>query len=328
MKKPKFSIIIPLRRINNYILEAIPYFKKQTFKDFEIIIVCEEDAGKKIPGAKIIKVGRIPPAAKRNTGVKNARGEILAFIDDDAYPEKDWLKKAEIIFQDKEIFGLGGPSLVPKNATFFQRVSNKVYELSSKTTGKRYGRARRCEIDDWPTCNFFVRKDIFIKVSGFDEKYWGAEDTILGYRIRNKGKKIIYDPDVIVYHHPRKTLMQHLKQTFFWGMWRGFLMKIYPKNSIKLTFFIPALFILWIVVGGVLALISKCFSYVYLASILLYLLFLLMTGLKTKSFKLFLPVVVLTSLTQIAYGLGFIKGIFSKEPTKKTFNPQEKIKLK
>ncbi len=322
----KFSIVIPLKKINNYLREAMPYFQKQTYKNFEIIIVSEENEKEKFPKTKIIKVGQIPPSGKRNIGVKKSGGEIIAFIDDDAYPKEDWLEKASEELEDEKIVAIGGPSLAPKNSTFFQKVSNKVYELSSKKTGMRYSQKKKREIDDWPTCNFFVRRKEFNETKGFDTKYWGGEDTQLCYSLLKTKKKIIYNPEIIIYHHPRKNLKQHLKQSLFWGMWRGFFMRIHKKSR-QLIFFIPALFVLWVFFGGILTFFSNLFGFFYVGSLGLYCLFLLSKGIQTKKFKMFFPVIFVMFLTQIFYGIGFLRGIISKNPPiKKTLNPAENLK--
>ena len=320
-KMIKFSIVIIVRKINNYVREAMYHLQRQTYEDFEIIIVSEKKEEENFERTRIIYSGRASPAQARNIGVKNARGEIIVFIDDDAYPEKDWLEKAVKNFKDKKIVAVGGPSLVPKNSTFFQRVSNKVYELSSKKTGIRYGQYKKQEIDDWPTCNFSVRRENFEKIGGFNSEYWGGEDTQLSYSLLKSGK-MVYDPEVIVYHHPRKSLEKHLKQTLFWSMWRGFFMRLH-KQSFQLTFFIPSIFVLWLFFGGMLTWVSQSFGYVYLASLVLYGLFLMVKGIQTKNAKLFFPVIFVMFLTHLFYGIGFLKGILSKNaPIKKTLNPQ------
>ena len=319
----KFSIIIPVKKISDYVREAIPHFQKQTYRDFEIIIISEYKEKEKFPHTKILKSKEAPPAEKRNLGAKLAKGEILAFIDDDAYPKEDWLEKAYKNFRDKDIIAIGGPSIVPKGATLFQEISSKVYELSSKKTGVRYTQKRKQYIDDWPTCNLFVRKKEFNMVRGFDSGSWGAEDTRLCYSLLRNNKKMIYDPNVVVYHHPRKNLSDHLRQTFFWGLWRGFIMKLY-RQSLQPVFFIPSIFVLWLIIGGALSLFFLTIRKIYLFSLLLYLLYLFVLGIKVQKLKLFFPVIILTYLTHLAYGIGFLKGMLSiKEPTKKTFNPAE-----
>src|SRR3989344_7767655 len=315
----KFSIIIPLRKIGDYLREAIPHYESQTLTDFEIIVVSEKDEIEKFPKTKIIKVGKIPPSEKRNIGVKNAKGEIIAFIDDDAYPDKNWLKTALNDFEDKNIVAIGGPSLVPENATFFQRVSNKVYELSSRKTGIRYGIGKTKFIDDWPTCNFFIRKNVFLDVGCFNQNYWGAEDTMFCYSIVNKDYKILYEPSLIIYHHPRKNIKDHLKQTYFWGLWRGFIFRNHSKNSRQLVFILPFLFFLWLLIGFIILILFNSFYKPYILSLIIYFLFLLITGVRSKNIKLFFPVLFLTSLTHFAYAFGFFRGIILKKmPTKKT----------
>jgi len=329
MKKIKFSIIIPAQKIHDYLREAMVYYINQSFKDFEIIILSDINEKDKFPKTRIIKTGKVAPSRKRNIGAKLARGEILAFIDDDAYPKKDWLETANREFKDKKIVAIGGPSFPPPTSTFFQIVSNKVYEISSRKTGPRYGKSKRKEIDDWPTCNFLVRKKDFEKVGSFDEKYWGGEDTQLCYSLLKTNKKMIYNPELGIYHHARKHLKNHLKQSLFWAMWRGFFMRIHPRESIQLTFFIPSIFTLWIFFGGILTFFNKIFGWVYLLSLIFYFVFLIIKGLQTKSIKLFFPVIFVMFLTHLIYGIGFIIGIFAgKEgPTKKGMHPAEKLKI-
>lgn len=168
-----------------------------------------------------------------------------------------------------------------------------------------------------------MRKKDFEKAGGFDKKYWGGEDTQICYALTKTGKKMIYDPQLRVYHHPRKTLRQHLKQTFFWGMWRGFFMRIH-KQSRQLTFFIPPLFVLWLIFGGLGAIFNEILTKIYLGVLILYLGYILSIGIMTKSLKLAFPVMGVTILTHLSYGIGFIRGISSKnEPIKKTLNPKK-----
>lgn len=329
MRSPKFSIVIPTRQINDYIREAIPYHLNQNFGDFEIIIVTEAKEKEIFPKTRIIRVGRVSPSQKRNVGVENSKGEVIAFIDDDAYPDKDWLKNADEEFRDKKVVALGGPGLVPKNATFFQKVSSEVYRLSSSKTGMRYGKAKGKEIEDWPTCNLFVRKKDFIGAGGFDTEYWIGEDVKLCYILKkNTGKKIVYRPDVSVYHYPRKNLSAHLKQTLFWGLWRGFLVKAYPEDSIRATYVIPALLVLWLFFGGIASVFSQWLGYLYALVFVMYLLFLFVKGFKSENLSLFFPIILVMYLSQIIYGVGFLWGLVSAQPTRATSNPAEKTKIK
>lgn len=303
----KVSVVISVRKITGYFRQAIPYFRKQTFKDFEIVVVSEANETEKFPRTRIIKVDEMSPAQKRNTGVKNAKGEIIAFIDDDAYPKADWLENALKNFKDDSIVAVGGPGLVPQEATFFQRLSSKTYELSSEETGGRYRIGKKREVDVWPTFNLFVRKDAFARIGGFDPGSWGAEDDELCHNLKKGGKKVISDPKVVVYHHPRKTLKGHLKQTFNYGFYKAKFIRKHKEAS-RFLFFIPSLFTLWLVFGAIDAVILQPFRIIYFSSLLLYLLYILMLEIKLASIKMAVPFAFMTFLSHLAYGLGFIKG--------------------
>ncbi len=320
-----FSVVIIVRQMNDYLRAALPWFERQTLRDFELIVVSEAEIRETLPGARVIVSGRASPSRARNIGAAAAQGELIAFIDDDAYPAPDWLEKARAIFQDPSIGAVGGPSLVPHEATFFQRVSNKVYELSSAKTGPRYGRRPRQEIDDWPTCNFFVRKHHFAATGGFNEEHWGGEDTQLCYSLVKAGVRMVSDPDLIIYHHPRKTLRQHMRQTYFWGLWRGFMMK-HHRQSLQLVFFVPSLLLLGLALGPLAALAVPVLRLPYLLSLGAIGLYLLVIALRTRSWSLAGPVAVVTLLSQLAYGFGFLRGLASREaPTRKTLNPAKSV---
>src|SRR5665647_377513 len=93
-KYPKISIIIPVVKINDYIHESVPKMLELDWPDFEILIFPDfPDKNHTFEKTRIIASGKVGPAEKRDMAIKYAKGEILAFLDDDAYPQKDWLKK-------------------------------------------------------------------------------------------------------------------------------------------------------------------------------------------------------------------------------------------
>ena len=83
-----------------------------------------------------------------------------------------------------------------------------------------------------------------------------------------------------------------------------------------------------VILGGITSILFIPFRYPYLAVLALYLMFLLFTGLRSGSVKMFFPVMWVTFLSQVVYGVGFIKGLVFGKPTKETFNPAESSKVK
>jgi len=264
---------------------------------------------------KIIPTGSVKPAKKRDIALKYAKGEILAFIDDDAYPAPDWLKNAIKNFADLEVAAVGGPALTPADDTLRQKASGMVYStfLVSGQYNYRYIPKQKIEVDDYPSCNFLVRKAVFEELGGFDTVFWPGEDTKLCLDITKKlSQKIIYDPKVIVYHHRRPLFSGHLKQIANYALHRGYFVKRYPQTSLKFSYFIPSLFLLFLIVGGVIAWFLGGFLRIaYLFSLFLYLFLVLIFSInrELRLIALVFPGIILTHLT---YGFYFLKGLFSK----------------
>jgi len=122
------SIIVPCKRIDSYTKECIDYCKKLDYETYEIIVLPDEQ-NENLEGVKVIPTGNVTPGRKRNIGMKNAKGEILAFVDSDARPEKSWLRNAISYFKDSEVAAVGGPGITPPEDSLMQKASG--YILSS-----------------------------------------------------------------------------------------------------------------------------------------------------------------------------------------------------
>lgn len=317
----KFSIIIPIKEISDYLKESIPVILNLDYKDYEIIIIPNEKPDE-IPAylknkrIRIIPSGKVSPSIKRDIGAKNSKGEYLAFIDDDAYPEKNWLKVAEDIFKTKEIAAIGGPAITPENDSISQKASGLLFEtlFGGGGVSYRYKPAKESfYVDDYPSVNLIVSKKAFFDVGGFDNEFWPGEDTKFCLDLIKKGYKIWYSHELIVYHHRRKLFKPHLKQIGNYGKHRGYFAKKFPETSFKLTYFAPAIFL----IGNLFLLVLSLFSLFFLKlwMILLLTYFILMTidvFARTSHIRIGFLTVISIFLTHLTYGAMFIIGITSK----------------
>lgn len=262
----------------------------------------------------VFPTGKVSPADKRDIALRYAKGEIIAFIDDDAYPAKDWLKNALEAFKDENVAAVGGPAVTAPQDNLRQKASGIIY-ASFLVSGKftyRYTAKKRRDVDDYPSCNFLVRKSIMRELGGFNTNFWPGEDTKLCLDITKRlGKKIIYDPKVLVYHHRRPVFLAHLKQVANYALHRGYFVKKYPETSLKLVYFIPALFLSALIVGMIFSLISLPIRIIYSLCLSLYLLLLFIASLK-EGFRLLTAVFFGVMLTHFTYGFYFLKGLISK----------------
>jgi len=270
--------------------------------------VCK--SGEKV---RIIPTGVVGPSQKRDIAMQHANGEILAFIDDDAYPAENWLKNAAVYFNDKNVAAVGGPAVTPSGDNLWQEASGLVYSsvLVSAKFCYRYLPKTKIEVEDYPTCNLLVRKSVMQQLGGFNTSFWPGEDTKLCLDITKKlGKKIIYAPDVLAYHHRRPLFIPHLKQIASYALHRGYFVKRYPETSLKPAYFIPSVFLLGIIAGAVLAGIFEPFRQIYALGLVLYL---LITAIFSFNRKIALSALIFPGiiLTHLTYGLFFIKGLLS-----------------
>ena len=318
LKEIYVSIIIPVAKINDYIKEAITYYEKLSFRNFELIILPDETEDIELSNnlnIRMISSGKVGPAEKRDLGAQYAEGEILAFTDDDAYPDSEWLTRIAEIFQNQAIAAIGGPAVTPKSDSFWQRISGHIFAsyLMSGPYRKRYIRNGKVHEDyDLPSVNLIVRKSIFKEVGGFDSTFYPGEDTKLCLDIKKKGYQIIYHPDVIVYHHRRNLFPKHFQQIANYALHRGYFVKKYPETSRRIAYFMPSMFLIGLIIGGILSIFSPLIRWIYFSAIALYFLLNLIFNFKINLLEYFWTVLG-TFLSHMTYGLFFIVGLFLKE---------------
>lgn len=313
---PPVSIVIPVKEKDSYLEECIVACRQLDYPDFEIIVL--PDKKFKLPDRKvrIIPTGNVSPPEKRDIGIENARGEIIAFLDSDAFPLSHWLKYGVRYFGDSEIGAVGGPAVTPRTDNFWQRASGAIF--SSFIVGGnckfRYAPMLHREVEDYPSCNLLVRKSVLKKIGGFNTKFYPGDDTILCSKITRKAKKkIIYDPDVIVFHHRRPLLFKHFRQLASYALHRGYFARKFPQTSRRLPYFLPSLFLTTILLLSLLAIFRPpmrpyCLSFLGFYGALVFL-----TAIRTMDYRLILIVFLGIIATHITYGLCFIKGLITRK---------------
>lgn len=327
-------IVIDYKPDNPMLVECLEAISRQTYTYFEIILLTDYETEVTCPKLTKIFYGKyMGPAIKRDDGAKHAKGEILAFIDDDAYPASGWLKALVKHFEKEEIAAVGGPGVTPPGVTIAEAASGwaSASPLGSGSFTYRFIPGKRRFVDDYPSMNLAVRRSDFIAINGFDSNYWPGEDTKLCLDLVYKlHKKILYEPLALVYHHRRPLLRPHLHQNGNFGLHRGYFARVLPQTSLKLVYLAPPLMSLGLIFFGltfplqsfiqlpILLRFIEVTNRIILASLVIYatLLFLnaLWVGIKSKNVIQLLLSAPITFITHFWYGLRFLQGfLFTKK---------------
>ena len=189
---------------------------QQTSFPFELIVVSAEPLS--LPaqaGVRNVLETNRNPATRRNRAVSAARGEILAFIDDDALAPSDWLSTAvEYLDAHKGVLALGGPDPAPSDSSIAELISETLLATPLIGSGvaaheNRPGIFPLTTATDVALVNLFVRKEAF---TGFDESIgYIGEDTALVAELMKRGT-VIYHSGVRVEHRRRPFPGPYLRQ--------------------------------------------------------------------------------------------------------------------
>jgi GT2 family glycosyltransferase len=254
------SVIVPVHRPTPAFRRCVDEVLALEGQNHELVVVSDGPIDGLPDRVKLVVTGSstdTSPAEKRDAAHAVALGDVLAFIDDDAFPARDWLSRALARLDDREIAAVGGPGLTPVGSGFRERAGGAFYE-SYLGSGQLRARFRRVghvrPVDDWPAFNFIVRGKALAAVGGWQSTFYGGEDTKLCLALRDAGFRIVYDPDVVVYHHRRPIFGSHLRQVGNVGRHRGYFARAFGGTSVRPIYFAPSVAMLLLGVSAALAL--------------------------------------------------------------------------
>ncbi|MCP3951235.1 MAG: glycosyltransferase, partial [Desulfobacterales bacterium] len=317
---PAVSVIIPVGAASANLERCLAECLNQDYADYEIIVLPDADLSLKPdlaahPKIRVLATGCVNPSVKRNLGASLASGDILAFLDDDAFPFYNWLGTGVRHFTNPAIAAVGGPAVTPAGSPQLEKVSGHIF-ASPAVSGRhraRYVPYKYQLVDDLPSCNLFVAASAFRAIGGFASGHWPGEDTLLCRAIAiQTRKKIIYDPFLVVEHRRRPVFRGHLAQVARYALHRGYFAKRWPENSCKPLYFIPSAVTVWIALGWPLCFLAPL-RFLYPASLLFYLAVCGLFSLQLSGVKETLLTFTGTVLTHVTYGTLFMAGFFRSD---------------
>lgn len=203
---PFFSVVIPLYNKEKFVADAVNSILAQTFQDFEIVIVedCSTDDSLNIANGFLSEKTRIIRhdvnkglSASRNTGIKNASAEYIAFLDADDLWKPDYLEKIyELIarFPQAGLYATHYEQLYPNGVTV--SIATNLKDFHADNIVADFFESSLAQ-PIYCSCSVVVRKSVFEQIGYFDEKITFGED--IDFNIRsNKAFPLAYSPESLV----------------------------------------------------------------------------------------------------------------------------------
>jgi glycosyltransferase involved in cell wall biosynthesis len=314
------SVVVPLRRLNAYVREALTHLARQTYREFDVFVVTDEPETIEWEGLTVhcLSSGPVPPNYKRKLAAERSDADVVALLDDDAYPVAGWLAAAMQRFADPSVVAVGGPGVTPPDDPPSQQVSGAIYSSALVSAGYvyRYLPGVERDVDDYPSCNLFVRREPFVRHVGECLRYWPGEDTKLCMLLTKvERKRIVYEPRAIVYHHRRALFWGHFRQVWNYAVHRGFFAKRYPDTSLRPQYFVPSTF----VVASILAVPALAFLPAARSGVgligLVYAFLVAAAAIRAHTSGACSRALIALGIymTHLTYGLGFLFGLSRRE---------------
>ncbi|PIU17946.1 MAG: hypothetical protein COT18_11580 [Elusimicrobia bacterium CG08_land_8_20_14_0_20_59_10] len=217
------SIIIPAFNAEKTISKTLKSVLASSFLDFELIVVDDgstDNTQNAVSGftVRLIKLGsRSGCAFARNAGAKEARGEVLLFLDSDVCVRGDTVQKMlETLRESRADAAVAIYSQESLDQGFFQS-----FKALHNYSYSKFPEPQISEHTVFSTFCAMIRKDLFMELGGFDITYKSndVEDYELGYRIVDRGYKLVRNKAIEVDHHfPGflRSIKLYYRRTYFW----------------------------------------------------------------------------------------------------------------
>ncbi|WP_020526909.1 glycosyltransferase family 2 protein [Flexithrix dorotheae] len=256
MDRFKFSLIIPTLNRSKELIILLHSLKKQSFDDFEIIII-DQNKDDKVNqiitkhgdglNINIKKISKSGASIARNEGINLAKGDIITFPDDDCEYAEGLLNEVSDIFKSRR--DLDGITLSSKDKSgegAMVRFSDEPGVINKFNVLKKM-----------VEFTVFVRKESLSEIR-FDETfgpgaksgYWCDEGPDLILRLLEKGCRFEFFPNLVIYHpNPtRKFNKKIFKRSYRYGLARGRFIRLH-KYPIWFAFYIWGLYLAGVILG-------------------------------------------------------------------------------
>jgi GT2 family glycosyltransferase len=227
---PRFSVVVCSYNGSRTMNSCLRNLMALDYPDFEVIVVDDgstdstDSIAAKYPVHLISSENRGLSFA-RNLGLEAASGDLVAYVDDDAYPDPHWLRYLAVAFRNGECAGVGGPNIVPLEDGLIAQC------VARSPGGPIHVLISDREAEHIPGCNMAFRRSALLSVGGFDPQFWIAGDDVdVCWRLQAAGWKLGFHPAALVWHHRRNSVRAYWRQQRNYGRAEALLERKWPEK--------------------------------------------------------------------------------------------------
>lgn len=215
---PSMSVVVCAYNAADTLDECLQHTCALDYPDLDIVVIDDGSAdataeiARRHPRARLVTIEHAGLSVARNVGFEQARGEIVAYLDSDAYPTREWPYFLALAMKDRAVAGAGGPNVPPYDDP----------EMAQRVARAPGGPVHVLVTDDRaehvPGCNMAFRRDVLTEIGGFDPIYTAAGDDVdVCWRVLDRGYEIGFHPAALVWHHRRPSARAYLRQQRGYG---------------------------------------------------------------------------------------------------------------
>jgi GT2 family glycosyltransferase len=227
---PRISVVVCAYNAAPTIRECLDAALRLDYPDYEVVVVDDGstdatgELAREFP-VRVISTENRGLSSARNTGLGAADGEIVAYLDSDAYPDPHWLRYLAHSFATSDVVGVGGPNIPPPG-------DGMIAECVARSPG---GPAHVLLSDSVaehvPGCNLAVRASALREIGGFDPRFRAAGDDVdVCWRLQDRGGTLGFAPAALVWHHRRNSVRAYWRQQRGYGRAEALLEGKWPER--------------------------------------------------------------------------------------------------
>jgi O-antigen biosynthesis protein len=215
---PSISVVICAFNAEDTIDECLRHACALDYPDLEIIVIDDGSTdstaalARRYGAARLVTIPHGGLGAARNEGIRQARGDVVAYLDSDAYPCREWPYYLALGFDSSRVGGVGGPNLPPANDPM------GAHMVARAPGGPVHVLVSDDRAEHVPGCNMAFWRTVLEELGGFDPIYNAAGDDVdFCWKVLDHEWDIGFHPAAFVWHHRRPSLRAYLRQQRSYG---------------------------------------------------------------------------------------------------------------